>query len=150
MIKRTIMLLSLFAVSTPAHADQIVQQFKDPSFSGVGFSQQVLSIRQMEEAHATANASALASAQAAAAAAASNTPLAKFISLFTSQVYAQLATQLSNNLFTPGSAAANAGTFNLDGNTISYVKSNSNVTLTVVDSNGNQTVVTVPIATFAF
>ena len=84
-----------------------------------------------------------------AAAAAANTPLAKFISLFTSQVYAQLATQLSNNLFQAG-GTANAGTFNLDGNTISYLKTGTNVQLTVVDSSGNQTIVNVPIATFAF
>ena len=98
---------------------------------------------------AAANANALASAQATAAAAAANTPLAKFISLFTSQVYAQLATQLSNNLFQAG-GSSNTGTFNLDGNTISYIKTGTNVQLTVVDSSGNQTVVNVPIATFAF
>jgi len=68
--------------------------------------------------------------------------------LFTSQVYAQLATQLSNNLFAEGSAQQ--GTFNLDGNTISYIKTGTEVTLTVVDKAGNTTVVTVPIATFAF
>ena len=72
----------------------------------------------------------------------------KFMALFTSQVYAQLATQLSNNLFAEGSAQQ--GMFNLDGNTISYVKTGTSVTLTVVDKFGNTTVVTVPIATFAF
>ena len=85
---------------------------------------------------------------ALARAEASNTPLAKFMALFTSQVYAQLATQLSNNLFAEGSAQQ--GMFNLDGNTISYVKTGTSVTLTVVDKAGNTTVVTVPIATFAF
>jgi hypothetical protein len=70
------------------------------------------------------------------------------MALFTSQVYAQLATQLSNNLFAEGSS--NQGMFNLDGNTISYIKTGTSVTLTVVDANGNTTVVTVPIATFAF
>lgn len=142
--------IALLSLSSPAFADPLVQQFKDPSFSGYSWNTQVLNVRQMEEAHKAANENALISAQTAAAQAAANTPLAKFISLFTSQVYAQLATQLSNNLFTPGSTAANAGSFVLDGNTISYVKSNSNVTLTVIDAKGNQTVVTVPIATFAF
>jgi hypothetical protein len=87
--------------------------------------------------------------QALEEAARQNTPLARFINLFTSQVYAQLATQLSTNLFS-GTSASNSGQFVLDGNTISYVKSGTEVTLTVVDQLGNSTVITVPIASFAF
>lgn len=140
--------LGILCLSSTAHADPIVQSFKSPAFSGYGWSQHVQSVHSMEEAAKQANENAIASEKAAAAAAAANTPLAKFISLFTSQVYAQLATQLSNNLFAEGSS--NAGNFVLDGNTISYVKTSGNVTLTVVDKAGNTTVVTVPIATFAF
>ena len=141
--------LLLLLVSSPAFADPIVQQFKDPAFSGYGWSSHVMSIDSQERSHKQANADAIAAEKAAAAQAASNTPLAKFINLFTSQVYAQLATQLSNNLFAEG-GTANAGTFNLDGNSISYIKTGTNVQLTVIDKSGNQTVVTVPIATFAF
>ena len=94
MIKKTIILLSLCTFSTVAYADPLVQSFKDPAFSGYGWSTQVLAVRSAEEAHKAANENALASAQAAAAQAAASTPLAKFINLFTSQVYAQLATQL--------------------------------------------------------
>ena len=151
MIIRTIKILSLSTVllSSSAYADPIVQSFKSPSFSGYGWSQHVQSVRSMEEAGKQANENAIAAEKAAAAAAAANTPLAKFVSLFTSQVYAQLATQLSNNLFAEG-GTNNAGNFVLDGNTISYIKNSGNVTLTVVDKAGNTTVVTVPIATFAF
>ena len=151
MIIRTIKILSLSTVllSSAAYADPIVQSFKSPAFSGYGWSQHVQSVRSMEEAGKQANENAIAAEKAATAAAAANTPLAKFISLFTSQVYAQLATQLSNNLFAEG-GTSNAGNFVLDGNTISYVKNSGNVTLTVVDKAGNTTVVTVPIATFAF
>jgi len=144
-----ISLLSLFCLATPAKADPIVQQFKDPAFSGYGWSTHALQVEAAQEAHKQSNDNALAAERSAAAAAAANTPLAKFVALFTSQVYAQLATQLSNNLFAGGSTEK-AGTFVLDGNTISYVKNDVNVTLTVVDKTGNQTVVTVPIATFAF
>jgi len=151
MIIKTIKVLSLSTIllSSAAYADPIVQQFKNPSFSGYGWSQHVQSVRGIEEANKQANENAIAAEKASAAAAAANTPLAKFISLFTSQVYAQLATQLSNNLFAEG-GTSNAGNFVLDGNTISYVKNSGNVTLTVVDKAGNITVVTVPIATFAF
>lgn len=140
---------SLLLLSSPALADPITQQFKDPAFSGYGWSTHVMSIDAQERAHKQANADAIAAEKAAAAQAAASTPLAKFVSLFTSQVYAQLATQLSNNLFAEG-GSAKAGNFLLDGNTISYVKTGTDVTLTVVDKAGNQTIVTVPIATFAF
>ena len=145
----TVLTLSLCCLCTTANADPLVQSFKDPAFNGYGWSAHALAVHSIEESNKQANANAISSAQATAAAAAANTPLAKFISLFTSQVYAQLATQLSNNLFQTGSTAQ-TGSFVLDGNTISYIKTGTNVQLTVVDKAGNQTVIVVPIATFAF
>ena len=144
---KKILICSIF-FSSPATADPIVQQFKSPSFNGYGWSSHVQSIDAQERSREQAIKDAEASKIALARAEASNTPLSKFMALFTSQVYAQLATQLSNNLFAEGSAQQ--GMFNLDGNTISYVKTGTSVTLTVVDKFGNTTVVTVPIATFAF
>lgn len=148
MPRKSLIASLLLLLSSPAYADPIVQQFKDPAFSGYGWSSHVMAIDAQERARRQANEDAIASEKALAAQEAASTPLAKFVALFTSQVYAQLSTQLSNNLFAEGSAKA--GSFVLDGNTISYVKSNTDVTLTVVDKAGNQTVVTVPIATFAF
>jgi hypothetical protein len=147
-MKKTLLLLTALVLSSPAKADPLVQQFKSPSFNGYGWSQHVQSIDSQERSREQAIKDAEAARVALAKAEASNTPLAKFMALFTSQVYAQLATQLSNNLFAEGSAQQ--GVFNLDGNTISYVKTGTSVTLTVVDKFGNTTVVTVPIATFAF
>jgi hypothetical protein len=149
MKKRNLLICStLLALSSPANAGEIVQQFKSPSFNGYGWSQHVQSIDAQEKAREQAIKDAEAAKIALARAEAANTPLAKFVALFTSQVYAQLATQLSNNLFAEG--AARTGQFVLDGNTISYIKTGTEVTLTVVDANGNQTTITVPIATFAF
>jgi hypothetical protein len=145
---KKILLLLAILVSSQAKADPIVQQFKSPSFNGYGWSSHVQSIDAQERSREQAIKDAEAAKAQLAKAEAANTPLAKFMALFTSQVYAQLATQLSNNLFAEGSAQQ--GTFNLDGNVISYVKTGTAVTLTVVDKFGNTTVVTVPIATFAF
>jgi hypothetical protein len=83
------------------------------------------------------------------------------MSLFQSQVYAQLSTQLSNNLFQNRCAASDGGTipgcvnpstgnFMLDGNTVTWQKTSTSVKLTVVDNAGTVTVVDVPIASFAF
>jgi hypothetical protein len=76
-------------------------------------------------------------------------------------VYAQLATQLSNNLFKnecmnadgmtiPGCVNPTTGVFSLDGNTISWQKVSNEVRLTVVDGMGTTTQVVVPIASFGF
>jgi hypothetical protein len=83
------------------------------------------------------------------------------MSLFQSQVYAQLASQLSSNLFTnkcaaadggsiPGCVTPTTGNFLLDGNTVTWAKANDKVTLTVVDAKGSVTTVVVPIASFSF
>jgi hypothetical protein len=148
-VLKKILVASLLLTSSPAFADPIVQQFKSPSFTGYGWSSHVQSIDAQERSREQAIKDAEAAKIALARAESANTPLAKFMALFTSQVYAQLATQLSNNLFAEGGNAS-TGTFNLDGNSVSYVKTGTEVTLTVVDKNGNTTVVTVPIATFAF
>lgn len=145
---QAIVAILLLSLSSPALADPLVQQFRSPSFNGFGWSQHVQSIEAQERAREQSIRDREAARIALARAEAANTPLARFMALFTSQVYAQLATQLSNNLFAEG--AGQQGTFNLDGNTISYVKSGTEVTLTIVDAAGNTTVVTVPIATFSF
>jgi hypothetical protein len=161
-MKKTIVSLGvLLMVATTSAQAELVQFFKDPTFSGNGWSTQVLTLQQMEKAQKESIEAQAASRQAMIDAAAQNTPLAKFMSLFQSQVYAQLATQLSNNLFqnnckgADGSAIAgcvspSTGTFNLDGNTVTWVKLTNQVQLTVVDVSGTKTVVTVPIASFAF
>jgi curli production assembly/transport component CsgF len=83
-----------------------------------------------------------------AAAAANNTMLQKFLTNFESRVYAQLSTQLINNLF--GENPQNNGTITIEGNTIHYVKTDTDVTLTVTDPSGNVTTVTIPIGQFKF
>ena len=148
-MKKAILLSPLLLLSSEAFATDLNQQFKNPAFNGFGWSSHVLSIEQQERSREQTIKDQEKARIAQEEAAKQNTPLARFINLFTTQVYAQLATQLSTNLFS-GTSASNAGQFVLDGNTISYVKTNGEVTLTVVDKSGNQTVVTVPIATFAF
>ena len=146
---------------TSAHAE-LVQQFKDPTFSGNGWASQVLTLEQMRNSAQNSLDSKAASDAAAAAAAASGTPLAKFMALFTGQVYSQLATQLTNNLFkecTTG-ACANGSFMVTDSQQIQWTKLNGQVTLNVYDGktvNGSfvankvptQTI-TVPISSFSF
>jgi hypothetical protein len=146
--------------STNLHAE-LVHQFKNPAFSGIGFSSHVLTIDSIEKSRRDAIEADKKAAIAKTEADLVNTPLNRFMSLFQSQVYAQLATQLSNNLFTNRCAAPDGsaipdcvnpatGNFVLDGNTVTWRKADDKVTLTVVDAKGTVTTVIVPIASFSF
>jgi hypothetical protein len=65
-----------------------------------------------------------------------------------SRIYAQLSKQLADAMFTEGSA--DSGSFDFQGTAISYVKTGTDVTLTIIDVSGGRTEITVPIASFAF
>lgn len=161
-MKKTIATLGvvLSLASTTLHAE-LVHQFKNPAFNGVGFSSHVLTIDSIEKSRRDSIEADKKAAISKAEAELLNTPLNRFMSLFQSQVYAQLATQLSNNLFQNKCAAADGGTipgcvnpstgnFLLDGNTVTWTKTATNVVLTVVDAKGTVTTVAVPIASFSF
>lgn len=155
---------SVFAIIAliPAVAmADLTQSFKSPSFNGQNWSSHVLTIDSIEKARKDNMESQKKSEEARLLAESQNTPLARFMSLFTSQVYAQLASQLSTNLFQnkcqgpdglaiPGCINPTSGVFSLDGNTITWVKTDKDVTLTVVDKAGTVTTVRVPIASFGF
>ena len=159
-MRNVIVSVSLILTAFTANAE-LVQQFKNPAFSGIGFSSHVLTIDSIEKSRRDAIEADKKAAIAKAEAELLNTPLNRFMSLFQSQVYAQLATQLSNNLFQnrcaapdgtaiPGCVNPTTGSFVLDGNTVTWVKANDKVTLTVVDAKGTVTTVVVPIASFGF
>lgn len=159
-MKKILVTLSLCLSASLSQAE-LVQQFKNPAFSGIGFSSHVLTIDSIEKSRKDAIEADKKSAIAKSEAELLNTPLNRFMSLFQSQIYAQLATQLSNNLFTnkcsaadgtaiPGCVNPTTGTFALDGNTVTWAKANDKVTLTVVDAKGSVTTVVVPIASFSF
>ncbi len=158
-MKRTL-LLAVCLLGSSVQAE-LVHQFKNPAFNGVGWSSHALTIDSIEKSRKDSIEADKKAAIAKAEADLLNTPLNRFMSLFQSQVYAQLATQLSNNLFQnrcaaadggtiPGCTNPTTGTFVLDGNTVTWTKAADKVTLTVVDAKGTITTVVVPIASFSF
>lgn len=153
-----ISLLCTFPVLVSA---ELVHQFRNPAFSGQGWSSHALTIESIEKSRRDAIAAERKAAIAQAESDLANTPLNRFMSLFQSQVYAQLSTQLSNNLFQnrcaaadggtiPGCTNPNTGNFTLDGNSVTWRKSEKEVALTVVDAAGTVTTISVPIASFGF
>ena len=158
---RKIIIIGMLCTVPGLVAAELVHQFKNPAFSGIGWSSHALTIDSIEKSRRDGIDADRKAAIAKAEADALNTPLNRFMSLFQSQVYAQLATQLSNNLFQnkcaaadggtiPGCVNPTTGTFVLDGNTVTWAKASDKVTLTVVDAKGTTTTVVVPIASFGF
>ena len=154
-------LYGLLLVPAFVSATELIQQFKNPAFNGVGYSSHVLTIDSIEKSRKDAIEADRKAAITKAEQDLLNTPLNRFMSLFQSQVYAQLATQLSNNLFLnkcknpdgtsiSGCVNPTTGNFVLDGNTVTWRKTDKDVVLTVVDAKGTVTTVTVPIASFGF
>jgi hypothetical protein len=145
---KTIIICVLASVATATVSAQLVHQFNSPSFSGQGYSNHVLTIEQLEASRRKAIADAQKSATEKAERDAKNTNLAKFLVNVESRIYAQLSKQLADAMFAEGSAST--GTFDFQGTTISYVKSGTDVTLVIVETNGNRTEITVPLSSFGF
>jgi curli production assembly/transport component CsgF len=145
---KTIIITVLASISASAFSAELVHQFNSPSFSGSGYSSHVLTIEQLEASRRKAIADAQKAAQEKAERDAKNTNLAKFLVNVESRIYAQLSKQLADAMFAEGSATT--GTFDFQGTSISYVKTGADVTLTIVETNGNRTEITVPLSSFSF
>jgi hypothetical protein len=140
-------IISLLLISSTSYAEQSFQ-FKSPSFTGIGYSSHVQTIENTETTRKAAIDAARLQAAKDAAAEAKNNNLTKFLNNFESRVYAQLSTQLVNNLF--GENAQNSGTVTIEGNTIQYTKTADLISLTVTGADGNITQVQIPIGQFKF
>ena len=140
--------INLILTSTVV-ASEVVHQFQSPAFiPGSGFSQHVLTMHQLEEAKKKEIKAERDAAIAKAETAAKSTNLAKFLVNVEARIYAQLSKQLADQMFAEGTGTN--GTMNFQGSTISWVKTGTDVTLTILDANGGRTEITVPIASFAF
>lgn len=141
-------LLVLLIVNSNSNAAELVHQFNSPSFNGVGYSSHVLSIYQLEENRKQKLKDEQKAATDKAERDAKNTNLAKFLVNVESRIYAQLSKQLADAMFADGGATS--GTMDFQGTNISWVKTGTDVTLTITEANGNRTDITVPIASFSF
>ena len=147
-MKKTIITTVLAVFSATAWATELVHSFQSPAFiPGSGYSTHVLTIEQLEANRRKALKDAEKSAADQVARDAKNTNLAKFLVNVESRIYAQLSKQLADAMFSDG---ANSGEMDFQGTNINWVKSATDVTLTITDVAGGVTTVTVPIGSFAF
>ena len=135
-------------------ASEIVHEFKNPSFSGTGYSSHVLSIEQLQYNREKNVKDDAKSAAAAATRAENNTTIAKFIKNVESRIYANLSKQLVDNMFGESCTGTcpTSGTAEVEGSTIYWVKDTSTeiITLTITDPTGNVTTMSVPLGDFQF
>lgn len=140
--------ISVVLLASIAFGDQMTHQFASPSFSGVGTSSHYLTIENQEfnrREQIRKDATALFDK---AKRDEKNSTLARFLRNLESRVYAQLSRQLVDQLF--GEDPSTEGLIELLGNTIEYTVDGDMITLTITDSEGNVTTITVPIGSFTF
>ena len=146
-------ILLVFGASS-VKADEIKHQFKNPSFSGIGTGAHYLTIENQEFSRKKAIEDALELARKLAEREADNTTLAKFIRNLESRIYAQMAKQLVESMFSNDNPVR-FGSFVLEGSTVTYeVITNEDGTefirMTIVDQEGSSTVIEIPIGTGYF
>ena len=153
-VSSALLCVGVIAVTAELNADEIVHKFKNPSFSGVGTGAHYLTIENQEHARKKAIQDALEAARKAAEREADNSTLAKFIRNLESRIYAQMAKQLVESMFSNDNPVR-FGSFTLEGNVVTYeVITNADGTefirMTIVSSDGTETVIEIPIGTGSF
>ena len=129
-------------------ADEMVHEFKNPSFSGIGTSSHYLTIENQETNRKQAIKDEIEALRDELEREKTNTVEARFMRNLTSRIYANLARQIEASLF--GEETSKSGSMELDGNTIEYEITDEEVRVTITDEDGNVTEVIVPIGGFTF
>ena len=148
-----LLVISLCLIAFPVNAD-IVHKFKNPSFSGQGTGAHYLTIENQEFSRKKAIEEALEAARKAAEREANNTTLAKFIRNLESRIYAQMAKQLVESMFS-NDTAASYGSFILEGSTVTWQvitgeDGTDYIRLTIVAEDGTTTEIEIPVGTGYF
>ena len=153
-LKITVLGLLFYVFSLPSFASEIVHEFSNPSFSGVGYSTHVLSLEQLRYSREKQIADDQRSADAAAERDANNTTINKFIKNVESRIYANLSKQLVDNMFGTEceSECETSGTAEVEGSTIYWIKDETTeiITLTITSPDGSTTTMSVPVGDFKF
>jgi len=136
-----IWLLLLFCSS--AIANELTFKFKSPSFNGVGYSAHKINLENISAARKKTIKDELKSLEIQANLAAQRTPLNVFMTNLQSRIYSELSKQVTEQLF--ADTGSDSGSFDLDGNVISWYRLSNQINLTVTDTDGDLTQILIPI-----
>ena len=152
--KVVLVVILTFILEHSLLASELVHEFKNPSFSGNGYSQHVLSLNQLEVQRKEGVEDDIKSAKAAAERAEKNKTINKFITNVESRIYANLSKQLVDNMFGTEceGTCPTSGTAEVEGSTIYWVKDTTTeiITLTITSPDGSTTTMSVPVGDFKF
>ena len=143
-----IILVLIVVAVQQLQADEMVHDFKSPSFNGEGTSSHYLTIENQEFNRAESIRKEIEALRDEIEREENNTVEARFMRNLTSRIYANLARQIEASLF--GEQTSKSGEMELDGNTIEYEITDEEVRVTITDEDGNVTEVIVPIGGFTF
>jgi hypothetical protein len=141
MKKMTIAFLCLF--SSVSFASELSFGFKNPSFSGLGYSAHVLTIDNLEQTRRQKIIDDKKAEAAKAAADAKNTNLAKFLNNLESRIYATISQNIAEG-------GASQGEFDIGGNNLQWISDGDTITLRITDPAGSVTQVVVPYGSLAW
>lgn len=145
MIKHS--LFFLWFLSNFSYAGELIHQFNNPSFSGVGYSSHVLTIEQLQAQRKQKIKDDKKAEQERIVREASSTNLQKFLNNFEARVYAELSKRMADELFSE--SGATTGTLDFMGTIITWIKDGTDVNLTILNVNGGKTEIVVPIGSFS-
>jgi hypothetical protein len=147
-------LILLMIIGVTAQASELTHEFKNPSFSGNGYSTHVLSIEQLRYSRKGDVEEEQRRLESAKKREEENTTINKFIKNVESRIYANLSKQLVDNMFGESCSGEcpTSGTANIEGDTIYWVKDTTTetITLTVTGQDGTVTTMSIPMGDFNF
>jgi len=142
---RTIIATLVLFYATSAVASEMVWGFKNPRFSGQGYSSHVLSTEQLQHNRKEDIKAKAEAEQRRIERELENTTLNKFLKNVESRIYAQISKQMVDAMFADCSdSCANTGTAEIEGSTIVWVKADGMITLTVTQDDGTVTEISIP------
>ena len=133
-----------------AVAGELTQDFKNPSFSGQGYSSHVLALEQLQYTRKEQIKDDEEAAKRDAKREEENETINRFLANLESRIYANLSKQLVDNMFS--SDGATSGTAEIEGAEIYWEKDVDlgTIMIRVTEEDGTVTTVTVPVGDFGF
>ena len=144
-MKRLTLALLFVALSSSNVSADLVWGFKNPSFSGQGYSSHVLSVEQLQFNRKQDIKKEAEAEQRRIERELENTTLNKFLKNVESRIYAQISKQMVDAMFADCSdTCSNTGTAEIEGSTITWVRADGMITLTIVSEDGTVTEISIP------
>ena len=136
-------LFVLLLLSTQIFADGLVFKFKSPTFSGIGYSAHKINLNNMRYNRKKSIRDELRSLELQLGLLEQRRPINAFLSNLQTRIYSELSKQVTEQLF--ADTGSDSGSFDLDGNVISWYRLSNQINLTVTDTDGDLTQILIPI-----